>query len=59
MKDFSSQFNKIIVEAYHNLLLMEETKRKYSSASFSFRDRNAVDFLLRNPEGTRISDLAD
>lgn len=59
MKDFSDQFNKVIVEAYHNLLLMEETKRKYSSASFSFRDRNAVAFLLRNPEGTRISDLAD
>ena len=59
MKDFSTQFNSIIVEAYHNLLLMEETKRKYSSASFSFRDRNAVAYLLRNPEGTRISDLAD
>ena len=59
MDDFSNEFNKVIVEAYHNLLLMEETKRKYSSASFSFRDRNAVAFLLRNPEGTRISDLAD
>ncbi|MBQ6496200.1 MAG: MarR family transcriptional regulator [Firmicutes bacterium] len=59
MKDFSTEFNQIIVEAYHNLLLMEETKRKYSHASFSFRDRNAVAYLLRNPEGTRISDLAD
>lgn len=59
MKDFSNKFSRIIVEAYHNLLLMEETKRKYSSASFSFRDRNAVEFLLRNPEGIRISELAD
>ena len=59
MKDFSNQFNKKIVEAYHNLLLMEETKRKYSSASFSFRDRNAIAFLKMNPGETKVSDLAD
>ncbi len=59
MKDFSNQFNKIMVEAYHNLLLMEETKRKYSSGRFSFRDRNAIAFLMRNPGETKISDLAD
>ena len=59
MKDFSNQFNNKIVEAYHNLLLMEETKRKYSSASFSFRDRNAIAFLKDDNGETKISDLAD
>lgn len=59
MSDFQDQFKNIIVEAYHNLLLMEETKRKYSSASFSFRDRNAIAFLQRNPDGVIVSDLAD
>ncbi len=39
MNNFETDFNNIIVEVYHNLLLMEETKRKYSKASFSFRDR--------------------
>lgn len=59
MNDFSQKFNQIIAEAYHNALLMEETKRKYSKASFSFRDRNAVAYLLRYEEGRSIGDLAE
>ena len=59
MNDFSQKFNRIIAEAYHNVLLMEETKRKYSKASFSFRDRNAIAYLLRYENGRAISDVAD
>lgn len=59
MKDFSQSFNGILAETYHNALLMEETKRKYSNGGFSFRDRNAVSFLRRYPDGIKISDVAD
>ena len=59
MEDFSQKFNRIIAETYHNALLMEETKRKYSTASFSFRDRNAIAYLLRYDEGRSIGDLAE
>ncbi len=59
MDDFSQRFNRIIAEAYHNVLLMEETKRKYSKASFSFRDRNAIAYLLRHEEGRTVSELAE
>lgn len=59
MDDFSQKFNHILAEAYHNALLMEETKRKYSKASFSFRDRNAIAYLLRYEDGRTVSALAD
>ena len=59
MKDFSQKFNHIIAEAYHNVLLMEETKRKYSKASFSFRDRNAIAYLLQYENGRTVSALAE
>lgn len=59
MDEFSQKFNRIIAEAYHNVLLMEETKRKYSKASFSFRDRNAIAYLLRYEDGRTVSELAE
>lgn len=59
MDNFTQRFNSILAEAYHNLLLMEETKRKYSKASFSFRDRNAIAFLLKYKEGRHIGELAE
>ena len=59
MNDFSQKFNGILAEAYHNALLMEETKRKYSKASFSFRDRNAIAYLLRYEKGRTVSELAE
>ena len=59
MKDFYQKFNHIIAEAYHNVLLMEETKRKYSKASFSFRDRNAIAYLLQYENGRTVSALAE
>lgn len=59
MKDFNLKFNKILAETYHNMLLTEETKRKYSSASFSFRDRNAISYIIRSEKGVIISDIAD
>ena len=58
MNNFETDFNNIIVEVYHNLLRMEETKRKYSKASFSFRDRNALTYLSRHDGGKNISDIA-
>ena len=59
MNDFSQKFNGTLAEAYHNALLMEETKRKYSKASFSFRDRNAIAYLLRYEKGRTVSELAE
>ena len=59
MDDFSQKFNRIIAEAYHNVLPMEETKRKYSKVSFSFRDRNAIAYLLRDEHGRTVSALAE
>lgn len=59
MNDFSQKFNRILAESFHNALLMEETKRKYSTASFSFRDRNAVAYLQNYEEGRTIGELAD
>lgn len=38
-------FNNVLVRAYHNALLLEETKRKYSRTSTSFRGRNAMEFI--------------
>lgn len=59
MKDFAKEFNRIIADAYHSLLLMEETKKKYSKAGFSFRDRNTITYLKRHEGGVKISDIAD
>lgn len=38
-------FNAALVRTYHNALLLEETKRKYSRTSTSFRGRNAMEFI--------------
>ena len=60
MDDFTAQFNNILVRAYHNVLLMEETKRKYSRTTTSFRGRNAMEFLYRSENGEKkISEMAD
>ena len=59
MKEFTENINRILADTYHNALLMEETKRKYSSAGFTFRDRNAVTFLRNQKGDTRLSELAD
>lgn len=59
MENFSKEFNRIIAEVYHSVLLMEETKKKYSRARFSFRDRNTITFLKRHDEGVKISEIAD
>ena len=59
MDDFTSKLNAVLTEAYHNALLAEETKRKYSSGNFTFRDRNAVTFIMGFRNGTNISSVAD
>ncbi|MBR5730374.1 MAG: MarR family transcriptional regulator [Firmicutes bacterium] len=38
-------YNAILVRAYHNVLRLEETKRKYSRTTTSFRGRNAMEFI--------------
>lgn len=58
MDNFAREFNGILIETYHNILLMEETKKKYSSASFSFRDRNAAMYLAKYNEGKTLSEVA-
>ena len=59
MTDYSSKLRAILTEAYHNALLAEETKRKYSSGNFTFRDRNAVTFIMGFRNGTNVSSVAD
>ena len=59
MSDYTSKLSAILTEAYHNALLAEETKRKYSIGNFTFRDRNAVTFILGFRNGTNISSVAD
>ena len=59
MSDYNSKLNAVLTEAYHNALLAEETKRKYSSGNFTFRDRNAVTFIMGFRNGTNISSVAD
>lgn len=59
MTDYSSKLRAILTEVYHNALLAEETKRKYSSGNFTFRDRNAVTFIMGFKNGTNISSVAD
>jgi len=52
------KLNKALIRAYHNVLLLEETKRKYSRTTTSFRGRNAMEFLYE--EGPKkASELAD
>ncbi len=59
MNDFSAEFNRLINDIYHNVLLTEETKRKHSNATFTFRDRNAISFLTKHRDGINLSDMAD
>ena len=59
MNDSTKKLNDILIDEYHNVLLMEETKRKYSSAGFSFRDRNAVSFIGKFKDGINMSNVAD
>lgn len=59
MTDYNSKLNAVLTEVYHNALLAEETKRKYSSGNFTFRDRNAVTFIMGFKNGTNISSVAD
>ena len=60
MDDFTAQFNNILVRAYHNVLLMEETKRKHSRTTTSFRGRNAMEFLYKSENGEKkISEIAE
>ena len=60
MDDFTIQFNNILVRAYHNVLLMEETKRKHMRTTTSFRGRNAMEFLYKSENGQKkISEIAE
>lgn len=60
MDDFTAQFNNILVRAYHNVLLMEETKRKHSRTTTSFRGRNAMEFLYNSENGEKkVSEIAE
>ena len=48
MDDFTAQFNNILVRAYHNVLLMEETKKTQPYDNFFLRQkRNGVSIQKR------------
>ena len=52
MAAIQNQYNTGLVRADHNVLLLEETKRKYSRTTTSFRGRNAMEFIYEAaPEG--------
>ena len=38
-------YSAVLVRAYHNVLQLEETKRKCSRTTTSFRGRNAMEFI--------------
>ncbi|MDD4200000.1 MAG: MarR family transcriptional regulator [Eubacteriales bacterium] len=59
MSSFSKNFNKILAEAYHSILLLKETKKKYSKGNLSFRDRNTITYLSNIEGGKKISDIGD
>ena len=60
MDDFASQFNEVLIEAYHNVLTLEEATRKYGRMNISLRDRNLLGFLYKNLKtGKSISEIAD
>ena len=48
-------YNDVLVRAYHNVLLLEETKRKYSRTTTSFRGRNAMEFIYEAADGGKGS----
>ena len=60
---FINKYNEVLVQAYHNVLLLEETKRKYSRTTTSFRGRNAMEFIYdaaADGKGSRTqSEIAD
>ncbi len=43
-------YNAVLTRAYHNVLRLEETKRKYSRTTTSFRGRNAMEFIYEAAE---------
>ncbi|MCQ2554559.1 MAG: winged helix DNA-binding protein [Clostridia bacterium] len=54
----NSKFNSIVATAYHNVLRLEETKRKYSRTTTSFRGRNAMELLYETGD-KKASEIAD
>lgn len=56
-------YNSVLTRAYHNVLMLEETKRKHSRTTTSFRGRNAMEFIYAAGEdgkGTRTQhEIAD
>lgn len=57
MSKVTDEFIRTVVDSYHDVLLLEETKRKYSRITTSFRGRNAMEWLYK--QGSRkCSELA-
>ena len=58
-----NRYNEVLTRAYLNTLLLEETKRKYSRTTTSFRGRKAMEYIYAAQEdgkGSRTQgDLAD
>ena len=58
MDNFTEEFNRAGVRSYHDVLLLEETKRKYSRTTTSFRSRNAMEWLYAEGD-KKMSEIAD
>jgi DNA-binding MarR family transcriptional regulator len=63
MLSAGNRYNKLLSRVYHNVLRLEESKRKYSRTTTSFRGRNAMEFIYEAQEdgkGSRAqSEIAD
>ena len=52
MSVIRNPYNAVLVRAYHNVLQLEETKRKFSRTTTSFRGRHAMEFIYEAaPDG--------
>ncbi len=58
MDNFTEQFKKAGVRSYHDVLRLEDTKRKYSRTTTSFRGRNAMEWLYSEGD-KKMSEIAD
>jgi len=58
MGQTTDEFFKTIVTSYHDVLQFEETKKKYSRTTTSFRSRNAMEWLYKEGDKS-CSEIAD
>ncbi len=58
MSELTDEFIHTVAASYHDVLLLEETKRKHSRITTSFRGRNAMEWLYKAGE-KKCGELAE